>query len=159
MMLLFYSRKSPRIPNYDYSGENFYFITICTYNRRCIFGSPEKLNPKGEIAKVHMEQLDLHYSNVRLDKYVIMPNHIHLILQLTSGGGNNAEQIIAQYKSGVSREIRKNHPGMRIWQRSFHDHVIRCQEDYERIWNYIDGNPQCWDKDCFYVDPSIIQGE
>ena len=154
----FYSRKSPRISNYDYSAENYYFITICTHNRRCLFGRLNQLNDIGVIAKQHLADIPFHYDYIHVDKYVVMPNHIHLILYLSKGGRNDVEQIIAQYKSGVSREVRIIHPNVKIWQRSFHDHVIRSQLDYERIWLYIEGNPQCWDKDCFYIDQSTIQG-
>ena len=153
----FYSRKSARIPNYDYSAENYYFITVCTHNRRCIFGPPMQLNRVGQIAWEHINQISSHYSNISVDKFVVMPNHIHLILYVGSGNKNDAEQVIAQYKSGVSRTVRKIYPEMKLWQRSFHDHVIRNQADYERIWTYIEGNPQCWAKDCFYVDPSVSQ--
>ena len=156
--MTFYSRKSPRIPNYDYASENYYFITVCTHNRKCLFGYPERHNEFGEITRRHIEQIPSHYDNVYVDKYVVMPNHIHLILYVGSGKKADAKQVIAQYKSGVSREIRKIIPDLKLWQRSFHDHVIRSKADYERIWLYIEGNPQCWDKDCFYMDQSIVPG-
>ena len=153
--MTFYSRKSPRIPNYDYSSENYYFITICTHNRRCIFGSPEKLSRIGTIVQDHIKRIDQHYENVHVDKYVVMPNHIHMILVLQSSGKTDVQQIIAQPKSGVSREVRNNNTDIQLWQRSFHDHVIRDQQGYEKIWAYIDGNPLTWEKDCFFTETKL----
>ena len=150
--MTFYNRKSPRIPNYDYTSENYYFITICTKNRRCLFGSVYELSRIGKIAEEQIGAIQTHYENVYVEKYVVMPNHIHMILVMNSSGENNAEQIIGQYKSGVTREVRKFDSNAVVWQRSFHDHVIRDQRSFEKIWLYIEGNPQCWNKDCFYVD-------
>ena len=154
----YYNRKSPRIKEFDYSQENYYFITVCAYNRKCLFGSVSELNRIREIVKHHIENLDKHYDNVKIDKYVVMPNHIHMILILSGNGTNDVQQIIGQLKSGVTREIRNLYPNIKVWQRSFHDHIIRSQQDYERIWLYIEGNPQCWAKDCFYVDQSLVRG-
>ena len=150
--MTFYSRKSPRIPNYDYSTENYYFITICTYEKRCIFGNTSELNLFGKIAREQICELSSHYESVKVDKYVVMPNHIHLILVLENGNADKAEQIIAQYKSGVSRQIHKIAPNLQVWQRSFHDHIIRNQKRYEKIWMYIETNPLRWEKDCFYSE-------
>ena len=148
----YYNRKSPRISNYDYSNPNYFFITICAHHRKCLFGTVSELNPIGKIVRDHIIQIPGHYQHIRIDKYVVMPNHIHLILCLPAGGNNDARQVIGQFKSGVTRAIRAHFPNMQVWQRSFHDHVIRNDEDYRRIWNYIDGNPLCWEKDCFFVD-------
>ena len=149
--MFFSSRKSPRIPNFDYTSENYYFITICTHEKRCLFDLGEQKNTVGRIVKEHLDSLSSHYPFVRLDKYVVMPNHIHMILVLESGNKNEVGQIIGQFKSGVSREVVSLLSNAQLWQRSFHDHVIRSQADYERIWCYIEGNPQCWDKDCFFA--------
>ena len=93
-----------------------------------------------------------HFSDIFVDKYVIMPNHVHLILVIQGkDNGYSADMVIGLYKSGVTREIRKLVPGKMVWQRSFHDRVIRCQEEYEKIWSYIDTNPLRWEADCFYI--------
>ena len=151
----YYTRKSPRIPNYNYSTQNYYFITICTHNRKCIFGDAARLNEIGNIAESHIQRISSHYKHIFVEKYVVMPNHIHLILVISKSGECSADQVIAQYKSGVAREIRKINPNMEIWQRSFHDHIIRTQESFEKIWLYIEGNPQCWEKDCFYISEQL----
>lgn len=144
-------RKSPRITDYDYSTPNYYFITICTYDKKCIFGYPEKLNALGKIAEEHILQISSHYDGVIIDKYVVMPNHIHMIVVLSESNQNNLNQVIAQYKSGVSRDIRKIDSEASVWQRSYHDHIIRNQKGYEKIWEYIENNPLKWEEDCFYI--------
>ena len=153
--MTYYSRKSPRIPDYDYSRENYYFITICTHKRRCIFGKPGQPNRIGIAVQKQIELISSHYDSVQVDKYVIMPNHIHMIMVLERSGKENVQQIVAQFKSGVTREVRNHIPEIQIWQRSFHDHVIRNQAGYEKIWSYIDSNPLLWEKDCFYMDEKI----
>ena len=80
----YYARKTTRIPNYDYSTSNYYFITICTHNRRCIFGQPDALNDWGVIAREHILQIPEHYDGVQVDEFVVMPNHVHMILILVN---------------------------------------------------------------------------
>ena len=150
----YYSRKSPRIPNYDYSSQNYYFITMCTHDRYCIFGSAEQLSKMGEITKEEILKLPGYYDGVLVDHFVVMPNHIHMILVLQNKK-YNLNQIIAQYKSGVSRHIHKINPNIVVWQRSYHDHVIRSQKSYEKIWWYIEDNPRKWMEDCYYINSDI----
>ncbi len=148
----FFKRKSPRISHYDYSTQNYYFITICTHAKKCIFGEPMMLNQFGNIAKINMEAIQTHYDKIHIEKYVVMPNHVHFILVLKENCVIRADQVIGQYKSGVTRQIRKIAPGTEVWQRSFHDHIIRNQVQYERIWQYIENNPLRWQEDCFFVE-------
>ena len=149
-------RKPTRIPGYDYSTDNYYFVTICTHEKKCIFGSVKELSRYGKIAAESAIQITNHYSGVRVDKFVVMPNHVHLIVVIgcdnRSEMNPGLERVIGSYKAGVTRRIRQTAPDEQIWQRSFHDHVIRNQKDYEKIWSYIDTNPMRWDKDCFYVE-------
>ena len=148
----FYSRKTTRIPGYDYATCNYYFITVCTYEKACIFGKPNKLNTIGKIADRHISQLSSHYQGVHIDKYVIMPNHIHMIVVLDGTENPPVTQIVGQLKTGITKEIRQLYSDMIVWQRSFHDHVIRNQAGYEKIWTYIENNPLKWEEDCFYKD-------
>ena len=147
-------RKSPRIPGYSYAAPNYYFITICTYEKACIFGKPHELNEYGTWAKEYLEKIPVLYSSVKLDKYVVMPNHIHGIFVLESekqeDSSTNICTIVGQYKMSVTKKIRMREPKKQVWQRSFHDHIIRNQESYEKIWNYIEDNPRKWEEDCFY---------
>ena len=150
--MVFYRRKSTRLPNYDYSTCNYYFITICTNERKCIFGKPGCLNNLGKTAEEHIQKMPSYYQNVFIDKYIVMPNHVHMILKLQGEGNPPVTQIIGQYKRGVTNKIREKIPDMKVWQRSFHDHIIRSQATYEQIWLYIDANPQNWSKDQLYVE-------
>ncbi|MBE7044318.1 MAG: hypothetical protein E7397_02220 [Ruminococcaceae bacterium] len=87
---------------------------------------------------------------VKIDKYVVMPNHIHLILILDDSGGHGnppLQNIIGQLKSYTTNKY-----GNVLWQRSYHDHIIRGEKDYQKIWEYIDTNVLIWEKDCFYDD-------
>ena len=147
----FHSRKHPRLKGFDYSSANYFFLTICTWEKACIFGHPGRLNAWGRIAEELLQEIGRHFDNVKVDKYVVMPNHVHMILVL-DGGSIDMPQIIGQYKSSVTRTIRQMAPEQKVWQTSFHDHVIRGQKDYKRIWLYIEANPQNWEKDCFYQD-------
>lgn len=145
-------RKSPRIPGYDYSTANYYFITICTHEKQCIFGNPGELNWMGKCAEECLLIISDYHHNIRLDKYVVMPNHIHAIFDVQDKGiKTDLTVIIGQYKMSVSKRIRAEKPGFQVWQRSFHDHVIRNQKSYEQIWQYIENNPLKWDEDCFYM--------
>lgn len=106
----------------------------------------------GEIALKHLQNIGNHFDGIKIDKYVVMPNHIHIIVAI---GCNDASErsrpfptlstVIGLYKSGVSREV-----GSKIWQKSFHDHIIRNKNDYLKIWEYIENNPLKWDLDCYY---------
>ena len=146
----FPKRKSPRIPGYDYSSVNFYFITICTHEKKCIFGEPGQLNWLGIIAEENLKMIPLLNPAIRLDKYVVMPNHIHAIFDMRNDNQNLAVAI-GQYKISVTKKIRERKTNFPVWQRSFHDHVIRNQSGYEKIWMYIENNPLKWEEDCFYV--------
>ena len=147
----FPKRKSPRIPGYDYATPNYYFITICTHEKKCIFWNGNKLNNFGRIAWDAALQIPEHFPGNRVDSFVIMPNHIHMIL-VVEPGGTDATVVMGQYKSQISKEIHKTDPKRRVWQTSFHDHGIRGYRQYLRIREYIQTNPMRWDKDCFYVE-------
>ena len=145
-------RKSSRIPGYDYASANYYFITICTHEKRCIFGKPGMLNWMGKCTEACLLKIEQLHPQIRIDKYVIMPNHIHVIFDVQENDGKqNLAMIIGQYKMAAAKKIRERKPGFEVWQRSFHDHVIRDQRSYEKIWNYIENNPLKWENDCFYV--------
>lgn len=144
----FHDRKSPRLKNHDYSTPNYYFVTICTHEKKCIFGSPGMLNDFGKIAEEGLKKISEHYSGVKIEKSVVMPNHIHAIVVLTQDDENLCT-VIGSYKSFVTRNIHKIDSGICVWQVSFHDHVIRNQQSYEKIWEYIENNPLKWEEDCF----------
>jgi REP element-mobilizing transposase RayT len=140
-------RKPNRIPQYDYSLPNSYFVTICTHEKQCIFGSVEQLNGFGQIATELLLQIPKHFPNAAIDKYVIMPNHIHAIIVIQDVPGASAKSlsvIIAQYKSAVSKHLAACLPDKKIWQKSFYDRIIRNEQGYQEAWRYIDENPLRW---------------
>jgi REP element-mobilizing transposase RayT len=106
----------------------------------------------GEVVEAAINQIPEHYPFAQVDKYVIMPNHIHLIIILSNTDTHGRtlcaptiSQIMKQMKETVTKHI-----GFSIWQKSFHDHIIRNEPDYLRIWEYVDTNPQKWEQDCYY---------
>ena len=92
-----------------------------------------------------------HFPEVLVDKWVVMPNHVHVIIHLNDCT-TELSHVIGQYKSAVTRNIRRIVENMTVWQTSYHDHVIRSERDYLRIWEYIDTNPSRWKDDCFYTE-------
>ena len=150
----FPSRKNPRMSSIDYTSPNHYFVTVCTHGKVCIFGNPGQLNHLGQIAADAIANIPNHFPGVRIDKYVVMPNHIHTIIVL-DGHDTNLSVVVGLYKSHVTKQIHAIFPNLKVWQSSFHDHVIRNQRSYEKIWNYIEGNPSKWEDDCFYIHEPI----
>ncbi len=124
-------RKLTRLPDFDYSEQNYYYVTICTHQKRHIFWDVDKLNAMGRIAEEELLSISDRFDGVKVDKYVIMPNHIHAIIVI---GCEITEQsrlfptlstVIGLYKSGVSKRIHTDRPSMQIWQKSFYDRIIR----------------------------------
>ena len=103
-----------------------------------------------------IEKIDDKYPQVRVDKYVVMPNHVHMILALEGNDPPAVPHVVSQFKGAVTKAIRPKYPDIQIWQRSYYDHVIRDRNGYEQIWLYIEGNPQCWEKDDLFVENSPI---
>ena len=151
-------RKSTRLNGYDYSLSGVYFITICTKNKQCILSKivgegfhalPQNiLTPIGTEIEKSIQYINDNYDGVTIEKYIVMPNHIHLIVILNNSGGHGnppLQNIIGQLKSYTTKKF-----GDTLWQRSYHDHIIRGEKDYQKIWEYIDTNVIKWENDCFY---------
>ncbi len=147
-------RKPNRLREYDYSQNGAYFITICTKDRECVFWNvgancvrPYELplSDAGVIAENEIKKIGTIYDGVVIDKFVIMPDHIHLIIKLSGDKDRRtqfaptASRIIKQFKGAITKQI-----GRSVWQRSYFDHIIRNQQDYEETWKYIDENPMRW---------------
>ena len=209
------NRKSLRLPDYDYSQPGAYFVTIVTGRRKCLFGEIEngtiKLSILGQIVEKVWENLPERFPNIICDNYIIMPNHIHGIIEIIAAGFAPAENIIRQpqglplqhtienftnipnaqnqsdpvgaglapaednfgqpqglplqhtigdivgaYKSLVSGECLKvfkarNEMMGKLWQRNYYEHVIRDERDYEAIVDYIQTNPDNWERDEEYA--------
>ena len=163
-------RKTTRWQNFDYDRSDVYFITVCTKNRTCRLSHVgdgaldvpyNKLTAEGEIVQRHL--LSHLTPDLCIEKYIIMPNHVHFLLFVRSefAGTSRApsptsklppsptNRIVPRFVSTFKRYCRAE-IGEKIFQRSYHDHVIRNQDEYNRIWSYIERNPEFWKKDCFY---------
>ena len=158
-------RKHPRLKGYDYTQNGAYFLTLCSKDRVALFGQvvgagvPDgpnvALSPYGIIVQNRLEEMDRIYSDLSLNHYVIMPNHIHVLLTINSSQGPSrtpapTNQRIPQFVSTLKRMTNRE-SGRSLWQRSFYDHIIRSEEDYLIHWNYIDGNPARWSEDEYYA--------
>ena len=153
-------RKPTRLKGYDYNSSGYYFITVCTYQKQNILcdivGEGLCTLPKIRLTEIGatineaISFINMRYTYTKVDKYVIMPNHIHLIVKIENPAGGHRDpplqNVIGQLKSYTTNKYCN-----KLWQRSFHDHIIRDQTDYLKIWNYIDTNPQKWKEDCFYI--------
>jgi REP element-mobilizing transposase RayT len=176
-------RKQTRLKDYDYSRNGAYFITLCVKDHAkllCeIVNGHSELTKYGRVVEHEINNIPLIRKECVVDTFVIMPNHIHLIVQIVVGGDGNrpvlpkwakqerqAEQeqeqradchpplrrksvsnMVQGLKGAVARRV-----GFSFWQRSFHDHIIRDERDYNRIAEYIETNPQNWQDDCYYMN-------
>ena len=109
------------------------------------------MNRFGQIVWDALSRVEEIFPHNRLDSFVVMPNHIHMIL-VTEHGGADASVVVGSFKSYVTRMIHRDRPDLTIWQTSFHDHVIRSWKQYQKIREYIQTNPMRWNKDCFYME-------
>ena len=138
-------RKKNRLKNFDYSQNNTYFITICVKDRKKtlseIVGDDAHIVPKpyGAIVEKYIRNAK------EIEKYVIMPDHIHMIIRIDNGTmwasspTKKVSSIVRSIKILSTKEI-----GKPIFQRSYYDHIIRSQSDYNEIWEYIENNPKKW---------------
>ncbi|MBQ1186881.1 MAG: transposase [Clostridia bacterium] len=155
-------RKHPRLKDFDYSTNGYYFVTICTANHKEILSSvnvgrglaPAEiiLSPAGKIAEEQLLNISKRYACVDIEKYVIMPNHIHILLFIDgfSAGASprpTLSDIICSFKSLTARNSKPYLKTNKLWQTSFYDHVIRNKEDYLTHYNYIESNPSLWEKE------------
>lgn len=163
-------RKPLRIPHYDYNTPGAYFLTFCTHNRTpflshvvgAIHESPEsQLTDLGKIVDATIQNIPTHL-NVTIDRYVIMPNHVHMIAIITEEnalreihksplqGRSIMSKLIGYIQMNSSKKIRQRCGEIAVWQRGYHDHVIRNQEDYVALADYIQTNPLRWELDRLY---------
>ena len=200
-------RRSIRLKGKDYTQSGWYFITICTHNRECLFGEIKNknmiLNTIGHMVREEwMKTADIR-PMIKLDAFVIMPNHIHGIIVLSHHGrgtacralmdaarypavindesrhavdkgtarraptnvtqtiekfgkpvSNSIPTIVRAYKSAATKRIneKRGTPGFPVWQRNYYEHIIRDENDYNRIFEYIQNNPACWEEDKLFVE-------
>ena len=152
-----------RSPNYDYSSAGCYFVTFCTRNREKILsdivGQGTLTLPKIYLTETetlldgYISNIPNIYRNVSVDNYVIMPNHVHILLSVREEpGGARAPRPTVMGMIGSIKSLTSRAVGKPIWQTSFHDRIIRSETEYLEIWNYIDTNPARWADDCYYKE-------
>ncbi len=160
-------RKRTRLENHNYSHPGAYFVTICTESHIDYFGEVFKngihLSSLGKIAHKFWLEIPEHNNYIELDKFTVMPNHLHgiIIIQASMHVGNRhacslqkrrqnqkLPSIIGSLKSAITREIRNTHPTENFaWQKSHHDRIIRSETELRKIRNYIAYNPANWEND------------
>ena len=144
-------RKNIRLQGYDYSSEGCYFITICTEHRKNLLSTivggddlcaPKEiiLKPYGKIVEKYVLSIEKAYGSVKVENYIIMPNHIHLLLLIDTYGLPRSSaptiyDVVTALKKFTNRDCKHN-----LWQRGYMDHIIRNQMDFERHWEYIEYN-------------------
>ncbi len=147
-----YGRKDLRLQGYDYSQPGFYFITICTKDKRCLLGCIKdfqvSLSPTGSVAERCWLSLPIWFPGVTIDEFVIMPNHVHSILQIDDRP-QSLKSIIGTFKSAVTRLARQEQTltNKELWQRGYFDHIVRSDQALFRLRKYIADNPAQWQLD------------
>ena len=165
-------RKPLRLPDYDYNTPGAYFITFCTHNKKhflsrivgAIHESPKsQLTVCGKILDAVIQNIPPHL-HVTIDRYVIMPNHVHLIAIITEEDALREicesplqsrtilSKLVGYIKMNTSKAFRHHHGDVAVWQRGYYDHVIRNQEDYVALAEYIQTNPLRWELDKLYSE-------
>jgi putative transposase len=146
------NRKSIRLKDYDYSQSGYYFITICVKDRQNILCDIVSIHGISKILTTQTGQTVLHYlqnigsvyQKANLDCFVIMPNHVHCIIQLYDG--LSLSVIINSFKTITSKKS-----GVTLWQRGYYDHIIRNEKELQKIREYIMNNPSKWQEDEYYT--------
>jgi len=180
-----YRVESARLKGWDYSSDGYYFITICTKARVCLFGDviagKMVLNDCGDIVEREWNKSFQIRSELFCDYFVIMPNHIHGIVIVAKNDGGDAlpcvctmdmdtgtgiaermprsiSSFVAGFKASATKQINeiRNSPGIPVWQSRFHDHIVRNEDELNRIQKYIIENPLKWELDKLYVSGGSI---
>lgn len=162
-------RKQIRLPDYDYSQNGAYFVTVCTAYRKPILskithtvgrddlGAPyveSYLMPFGKIVERYIRSISEAYPGVLVEKYCIMPNHIHLLLmvqtnELRRAGSSRPTQLLPRIITALKRFSNRD-AGEKLWQAGYYEHIIRDENDFLARWQYIDQNPARWAEDEYY---------
>lgn len=143
------TRQSLRLKNYGYHNAGSYFVTICAQQRACIFGEIINgnvlLTEAGALAQRVWTELPTHYPNVKLDEFVVMPNHMHGIVTLKNPATSLSE-IVRAFKTFSARHINilRGTQGMPVWQRNYFERVIRDENELLLVREYIRNNPMQW---------------
>ena len=159
-------RRSIRLPRYDYSWAGAYFVTVCTNKRKLLFGEvighEVKLNEIGKITAEEWLKSAQVRTEIELDAWVVMPNHMHGIVMIKDDRGRNdraaasrkirpksLSALVAGFKAATTTRINimRGTPGMPVWHRNYYEHVIRNESVLDQIREYIVNNPIKWSED------------
>ena len=156
-------RKSIRLKGYDYSQAGAYYVTIATHERRVLFGDvvdgEMRLNESGQLVVDVWEWLAARHSYVELDSYVVMPNHLHGIIVIDDPRRGDSRiaptrhkplgRLVGMFKTVTTKQVNlaQGTPGQRLWQRNYYERVIRNDEEWNRVREYIAANPTQWEID------------
>ena len=157
-------RRSIRLKGYDYAQTGAYFVTLCTQNRKCLFGDivdgKMVLNDAGRAVFDTWQWLGTQYDYVELDEWMIRPNHMHGIIVITGGGRGGSRtaptekrkpvgRLVGAFKTVSTKRINqmRGTPGAKLWQRNYYEHIIRNDIEWHRIREYIASNPARWESD------------
>lgn len=155
------NRKTNRLSNYDYGLPGSYFVTLCTHHRLPLFemepivgNGPRAvpLPPQNLVLRKGIRETQAHFPNVNIDKFVIMPDHMHLIVTIVERqAGCSLPDVMQYFKSMTTNDYSRGVKAgvlvpfcQKLWQKSYFDHVIRNQQDYDETWTYIENNPAKW---------------
>jgi len=158
-------RRSIRLPTYDYAQGGAYFVTICAYDRRCVFGrvidGQAQVNEIGAIIEEEWFRSPI-VRKIVLDAFVVMPNHVHGIVFMDSVGATGRSpaprsgpgrgslgSFVGNFKAATTRRIRALSltPDKPVWQRNYYEHIIRDDKSLDAIREYIENNPANWATD------------
>ena len=166
-------RRSIRLKEFDYARPGSYFVTICARDRECLFGDVAvgemRLSEYGVIASACLGEIPKHFPYVRLDAFVVMPNHVHMIVvifdvdvrvgaqhaaplhqqQRTNVAPDSLSAIVRSYKSAVTKRVNelRGMPGVALWQRNYYEHIVRNENELRLVREYIVNNPLQWSLD------------
>lgn len=145
-----------RLEGYDYGLGGMYFLTICVREKQCLLWDGMKaLSDIGKIADNAIRKIETVYNNAIIDKYVVMPNHIHILLLLTENETtpDGCKVRVPTTISGIIHQMKRRvtlQVGFSIWQKSFYDRIVRNEREYSKIWEYIETNPDRWSDDQYF---------
>lgn len=162
------NRKKIRLEGYDYNTEGLYFITVCTKGKKkllceiqepivgsVVLDAPQvRMSQYGEIVESRLQVMSDFYENIKLDSFVVMPNHVHMMVRNLGNGAsgtnlptsNKVGRFVGTFKRLTNREI-----GFDIWQSGSNDRIVRSDEEYIAYMEYIEANPRRWLTDKHYV--------
>lgn len=155
-----------RMDGHDYAYPGYYFVTICTHGRQMLLGHIEDgsiiRTSAGMMVESVIAESETRFSTVTIDSQIVMPNHVHVLIGLAIGLEDDAltenlSDIVRWIKNATHRRsgIGVTQAGWqpyrgKLWQKSFHDHIVRGEKELETLRNYIATNVVRWGEDAFY---------